>query len=120
MLGSALTSGALTPLARTAIDNEVTQLLGARSAWVAASGDLPGLEGSQAKLFATEAFTRASEQLLDLLGPQGLLEDPAEAPVQGFIEHCWRYAPVTTIAGGTSEIQKNNIAERMLGLPRAR
>jgi alkylation response protein AidB-like acyl-CoA dehydrogenase len=107
-------------LVRTAIDNEVTQLLGARSAWVAASGDLPGLEGSQAKLFATEAFTRASEQLLDLMGPQGLLEDPAEAPVRGFIEHCWRYAPVTTIAGGTSEIQKNNIAERMLGLPRAR
>jgi alkylation response protein AidB-like acyl-CoA dehydrogenase len=107
-------------LVRTAIDNEVTQLLGARSAWVAATGDLPGLEGSQAKLFATEAFTRASEQLLDFLGPQGLLEAPGESPAKGFIEHCWRYAPVTTIAGGTSEIQKNNIAERMLGLPRAR
>jgi len=108
-------------LVRTAIDNEVAQLLGARSAWVASTGDLPGLEGSQAKLFATEAFTRGSERLLDMLGPEGLLQ--ADAPrnaVGGFIEHCWRYAPVTTLAGGTSEIQRNNIAERMLGLPRAR
>jgi alkylation response protein AidB-like acyl-CoA dehydrogenase len=58
---------------------------------------------------------------LDFLGPAGLLSrgEPG-APVEGFLEHCWRFAPVTTIAGGTSEIQRNNIAERMLGLPRAR
>jgi alkylation response protein AidB-like acyl-CoA dehydrogenase len=108
-------------LVRTAIDNEVAQLLGARAAWVAGAGGLPGLEGSQAKLFATEAFTRASERLLDLLGPEGLLQGAESgAPARGFIETCWRYAPITTIAGGTSEIQRNNIAERMLGLPRAR
>ncbi len=108
-------------LARVAIDNEVADLLGARAAWVAASGQLPGLEGSEAKLFATEALNRACDRLLDCLGPAGLLpqSDP-RAPVKGFIEHCWRFAPVTTIAGGTSEIQRNHIAERMLGLPRAR
>ena len=108
-------------LARVAIDNEVADLLGARAAWVAASGELPGLEGSEAKLFATEALNRACDQLLDCLGPEGLLmQGEPRAPVEGFIEHCWRFAPVTTIAGGTSEIQRNNIAERMLGLPRAR
>lgn len=108
-------------LVRTAIDNEVAELLGARAAWVAASGQLPGLEGSEAKLFATEALNRAADQLLDCMGPAGLLQKGEErAPVAGFIEHCWRFAPVTTIAGGTSEIQRNNIAERMLGLPRAR
>ena len=108
-------------LVRVAIDNEVGELLGARAAWVAASGALPGLEGSEAKLFATEALNRAAGQLLDCLGPAGLLEQgEPHAPVQGFVEHCWLFAPVTTIAGGTSEIQRNNIAERMLGLPRAR
>lgn len=108
-------------LARVAIDNEVADLLGARAAWVAASGQLPGLEGSEAKLFATEALNRACDRLLDCLGPAGLLQQSEpRAPVKGFIEHCWRFAPVTTIAGGTSEIQRNNIAERMLGLPRAR
>jgi alkylation response protein AidB-like acyl-CoA dehydrogenase len=108
-------------LVRTAIDNEVAQLLGARSAWVAAQGGLPGLEGSQAKLFATEAFGRASERLIDLLGPAGLLaRGETGAPVDGFVAHCWLYAPVTTLHGGTSEIQRNNIAERLLGLPRAR
>ena len=108
-------------LVRTAIDNEVVELLGARAAWVAASGALPGLEGSEAKLFATEALNRAADRLLDFLGPAGLLSrGKPGAPVEGFLEHCWRFAPVTTIAGGTSEIQRNNIAERMLGLPRAR
>ncbi len=108
-------------LVRTEIDNEVVELLGARAAWVAASGALPGLEGSEAKLFATEALNRATDRLLDSLGPAGLLQQgEPRAPVEGFIEHCWRFAPVTTIAGGTSEIQRNNIAERMLGLPRAR
>ena len=108
-------------MVRVAIDNEVADLLGARAAWVAASGELPGLEGSEAKLFATEALNRAADQLLDCFGPEGLLQQgEPRAPVEGFIEHCWRFVPVTTIAGGTSEIQRNNIAERMLGLPRAR
>ncbi len=108
-------------LVRTAIDNEVADLLGARAAWVAATGALPGLEGSEAKMFATEAFTRATSDLLDLLGPEGVLKQgEPRAPVDGFLEYCHRYAPVTTIYGGTSEIQRNNVAERMLGLPRAR
>jgi len=108
-------------LVRTAIDNEVADLLGARAAWVTASGALPGLEGSEAKMFATEAFTKATSWFVDLLGPEGVLQHGAAgAPAAGFLEHAWRYATVTTIFGGTAEIQRNNIAERMLGLPRAR
>jgi alkylation response protein AidB-like acyl-CoA dehydrogenase len=108
-------------LVRTAIDNEVADLLGARAAWVAATGALPGLEGSEAKMFATEAFTKATSWFVDLLGPEGVLQHGAPgAPADGFFDHAWRYATVTTIFGGTAEIQRNNIAERMLGLPRAR
>jgi 3-oxocholest-4-en-26-oyl-CoA dehydrogenase alpha subunit len=106
-------------LVRVAIDNEVAELLARRAAWVAASGALPGQEGAECKLFATEALARASESLLDVLGPDGLRQD-ADAPAGGRIEHAFRLAPVTTVWGGTSEIQKNLIAERGLGLPRRR
>ena len=108
-------------LVRTAIDTEVAQLLGLRAVWKATTGAKPGLEGSCAKLFATEAYTRATSYLLDVLGPEGALQyDVPDAPVEGFLDYCFRNATVSTVAGGTSEIQKNNIAERMLGLPRAR
>jgi alkylation response protein AidB-like acyl-CoA dehydrogenase len=106
-------------LALVAIDNEVTELLAQRAAWVAVSGALPGQEGSECKLFATEAFTRAAESLFDVLGTDGLRQG-GDAPAGGRLEHGLRLAPVTTIWGGTSEIQKNLIAERGLGLPRSR
>lgn len=99
-------------LARVAVDNEVGRLLAYRMAWVAASGELPIVEGSMAKLFASEGFQRASAELLDLLGPHGALS--------GWAEHAFRHAMVTTIYAGSSEIQRSIIAERGLGLPRSR
>ena len=42
------------------------------------------------------------------------------AAADGWVEYHARHAPVTTIYGGTSEINRNNIAERHLGLPKAR
>jgi alkylation response protein AidB-like acyl-CoA dehydrogenase len=99
-------------LARVAIDKEVADLLGARAAWAATSG-IPKQEGAEAKLFGTEAYWRASAALLDALGPEGLRAG-------GTLEHAYRNAPILTTAGGTSEIQKNLIAERTLGLPRSR
>jgi len=107
-------------LARVATDKEIADLLGARAAWAAAAG-IPRQEGAEAKLFGTEAYGRAASRLLDVLGPLGLLTADAEnAPAGGVIEHAYRYAPILTVAGGTSEIQKNLIAERTLGLPRSR
>ena len=106
-------------LVRLAIDVEVTDLLAGRAAWVASSGRLPGTEGAACKVFATESFTRAASWFLDAAGPEGLVRRDGTA-VDGFFEFCYRYAPVTTIHGGTSEIQRNLVAQRGLGLPRAR
>ena len=108
-------------VARAAIDNQVASLLTMRSAWIAASGGLPGLEGSMAKVFATDAYQRMARAFQESAGANGLLQfhEPGAA-ADGFVDYDARHAPVTTIYGGTSEINRNNIAERHLGLPKAR
>ncbi len=100
---------------------EVGRLLLFRSAWLSSRGEMPQVEGSMAKLHITEAFVRASSDLLDLLGTAGLARrgEPG-APLDGLVEHAFRHAVVTTIYGGSSEVQREIIAGRGLGLPRAR
>lgn len=99
-------------LGAAAVRDEVGRLLLYRTAWLAAEGALPMVEGSMAKLFITEWFTAMASDLLDLLGPDGVLA--------GRFEHAYRHSTVTTIYGGSSEVQRGIIAERGLGLPRTR
>jgi alkylation response protein AidB-like acyl-CoA dehydrogenase len=108
-------------LARVAIGNEISNLLGWRAAWMASEGELPGVEGTMAKLFTTEHYQRSADDLLDCLGAEGLRRHGEDgAPADGWIEALFRHCQVTTIYGGTSEICRGIIAERGLGLPRAR
>ena len=108
-------------VARTAIVNQVSQLLTLRAAWIAAEGGLPGLEGSMAKVFASEEYQRIVGWFQQMAGAEGLLGFHVDgAAADGWIDYDARHAPVTTIYGGTSEINRNNIAERHLGLPRNR
>ncbi|HEU5151034.1 MAG TPA: acyl-CoA dehydrogenase family protein [Iamia sp.] len=74
-----------------------------------ASGGGPGA-GSAAKLLRTELELDAAGLAVDLAGPTGML---AGGPTDGFL-----YSPGMKIAGGSSEIQRNIIGERVLGLPR--
>ena len=92
-----------------------------RSAWIQSTGGLPGVEGSMAKLFASEALTRQGGDFMDMLGPDGARSqgDPT-AVAGGTAEWALRFALGATTYGGTSEIQRNIIAQRGLGLPRAR
>ena len=110
-----------TRLGRAAAENEVISLLCRRSAWIHASGGVPAVEGSMSKLFASEALTRQSADFVDLLGPDGIRSqgDPT-APAAGAADYDIRFALGTTTYGGTSEIQRNIIAQRGLGLPRVR
>jgi alkylation response protein AidB-like acyl-CoA dehydrogenase len=112
-------------LARIAIGNEVSNLLGWRAAWMAAEGTLPGVEGTMAKLFTTEHYQWAGNELIDALGPEGLRRHGGAVGVgannaDGWIEAIYRHCQVTTIYGGTSEVLRGIIAERGLKLPRNR
>jgi alkylation response protein AidB-like acyl-CoA dehydrogenase len=110
-----------TRLARIAIDNEINEMLSLRAMNIASRGGLPTVEGSVAKLFASESYNRAADACGAFTGPLSLLDaDEPDSPADGWVDRAVRDAPVTTIYGGTSEIQKNLIAERHLGLPRAR
>ncbi len=107
-------------LGRAAAENEVSTLLARRCAWVQYTGGLPGVEGSMAKLFSSEALTRQSAEFVDMLGPDGLRSDGEVTAVEGGIaEYLYRFALGTTTYGGTSEVQRNIIAQRGLGLPRS-
>lgn len=115
-------------LVRALADLEVARALAREMTAVTASGTPGFVEGSMAKLFASEALVRAAADLLDASAPEGLLaHDPVAGGLvadglvpDGWIEHAHRHAQVTTIYAGTSEIQRSIIAERGLGLPRSR
>jgi alkylation response protein AidB-like acyl-CoA dehydrogenase len=80
---------------------------------------IPGPEGSIAKLHWSESNQRLSKLALEILGPHSQL-DGDEGMWQGY----WQYQQLrsrgNTIEAGTSEILRNIIAERVLGLPRGR
>jgi 3-oxocholest-4-en-26-oyl-CoA dehydrogenase alpha subunit len=108
-------------LARWSTELEVGRLLLFRAAWLSSRGEMPQVEGSMAKLHITEAFVRAASDLVDLLGPWGLMALGEDGAVlDGLVEHAFRHAVVTTIYGGSSEVQREIIAGRGLGLPRSR
>jgi 3-oxocholest-4-en-26-oyl-CoA dehydrogenase alpha subunit len=108
-------------IGRIAVDEEVTRLLGLRLDWLARKGKLPQVEGAMRKLFWTETSQRHYSDALDILGAEGVLApDAATAPGDGAFEHGFREAVVTTIYGGASEVLRDIIAERRLGLPRNR
>jgi alkylation response protein AidB-like acyl-CoA dehydrogenase len=111
----------LARLGRAAAENEVSTLLAHRSAWVQVSEGIAGVEGSMGKLFASEALTRQGADFMDMLGVDGLRSRGDDTAVEGgAAEYAFRFALGATTYGGTSEVQRNIIAQRGLGLPRSR
>lgn len=79
-------------------------------------GSVPGLEGPISKLTVSD-ITRMQRDLgLEVLGARGMLVGPDSA-AERFLDFALSQ-PATSIAGGTDEIQKNHLAEKVLGLPR--
>jgi alkylation response protein AidB-like acyl-CoA dehydrogenase len=99
-------------IARRHIDVEVMRLLNCRTLTRLAQGLEPGPESSLVKLFWATLTQRIQELALAIEGPEAARADAPFA--QAFL-----WSRVSSIAGGTSEVQANIIAQRLLGLPRA-
>jgi 3-oxocholest-4-en-26-oyl-CoA dehydrogenase alpha subunit len=99
---------------------EVARVLGLR--FLAKSlkgGAAPTAEASEYKLFATEFSKELANASMDLAGPGTQLRiGTDDAPMRGRAESTYRYTVLDTIGGGTSEVQKNIISRRKLGLPK--
>ena len=107
-------------LARAVTELEVARMLQRRVISAALRDRVPTLEASEYKLYMNECGKRVANAALDLMGPEGALRPGQDgAPLGGRFERSYRYTVVDTIGGGTSEIQKNIIAGRGLGLPRS-
>jgi len=112
-------------LAQLWIENEVLRYTNLRAAEAARKGN-PGPEGSIAKLALANLNKATYDFCIDLLGPAGLVDydftfkRPAEAGLEaplGSARKMFLRARANSIEGGTSEIMRNILGERMLGLP---
>jgi alkylation response protein AidB-like acyl-CoA dehydrogenase len=81
-----------------------------------ARSEQPGPEGSMLKLQYSDLAKRVYRLGMEIIGPRSLALCPDEADAEWIDRHLRSYS--SSIAGGTSEIQRNIIAERLLGLPR--
>jgi alkylation response protein AidB-like acyl-CoA dehydrogenase len=107
-------------LAERAIEIETGRLLAYRVAWLQSQGRVPNYEASIVKVFGSEMMQRLALTGITMLGLLGqLAPGSAHAPLDGRLESGYLSAVAQTIAAGTSEIQRNIIATRGLGLPRA-
>jgi alkylation response protein AidB-like acyl-CoA dehydrogenase len=106
-------------LASHASELLILRMTGCRNASALARRGRPGPEGSILKIFWSELAQRIHDTALEILGPVGLVPagDPA-AVDDGSWQHELLWARAGTIYAGTSEIQRNIVAQRALGLPR--
>jgi alkylation response protein AidB-like acyl-CoA dehydrogenase len=105
-------------LARLYIEEKVLELIRLRTVSARIRGEPPGAEASIRKVMADEHGQRIMQVARDLCGPAGMISTsgplgaPADMWYYGFL-----FSPALTIGGGTGEVQRNIIGERVLGLP---
>ena len=108
-------------VAQAQIEAHVFRLIGLRSLTSAQHGNAPGAEASMTKLFWSEMDKRLQETAVGVQGPYGALAPDSPFAIEdGRWQYGWMWAQAETIYAGSSEIQRNIIAERVLGLPRGR
>ncbi len=106
--------GAAVAVGEHLAEGQTLRLLNLRAAERAVAGGEPGPEGNVTKLISAEHMQRSADLALKIVGPGvAVLED-----IGAVISQVLIFSRAMTIAGGTSEITRNQIGERILGLPR--
>ena len=106
-------------LAEHAIEMQTARWLSYLVSWMASEGKAAGHHASVNKVFSTEAFRRLAVTAMQIAGLYGQMEEKSRhAPLIGRINRIYYFSVGMQLAGGTSEIQRNVIANRGLGLPR--
>ena len=106
-------------IADMTIQLHVSRLLAYRTGWMQASGQIPSAESSIGRLFGAELTQRLVQLGMEIMGHWG--EPTHESGInalRGKVQKLYRGQRAITIGAGTSEIQRNTIAMRGLGLPR--
>ena len=106
---------------RKEIEAHVFRATGLRNLTRAQQGQVPGPEASLVKLFWSEMDKKLQETAIAVQGMYGALDPESPWSVEeGRWQYGWMWSQAETIYAGSSEIQRNIIAERVLGLPRGR
>ena len=106
-------------LAQRFVETEVSRWLSYKVAWMQSRDMVPNAEASMSKMYGTELTQRVARTGMEILGMSGQLSQGSKwAPLRGYIQRSYLTSTSSTIAAGTSEIQRNIIAQRGLGLPR--
>ena len=106
-------------IAQLWIDTECLKLTGARAITRLLRGEVPGPEASTGKMVWVETHQRLQELAMEIEGPYAQLVRGSDWAVEGGLwQHSFLRSRANSIEGGTTEIQKNIIAERLLGLPK--
>jgi alkylation response protein AidB-like acyl-CoA dehydrogenase len=103
-------------LAEAIVERQGLRSIHRRALTAIAEGKEPGPEGSIRKLRLGRRRQMMGELAMDMLGAEGLILDPAGTNTLDHVSS-WLDVPGARIAGGTDEILRNTIAEKVLGLP---
>ncbi len=105
-------------LAQRAVELEVMRTLSYRVLWLLGQGQVPNYQAAAIKLFGSELAQRVVQTASTILGLYGQLGPGSpQTPLEGTIARFGLRSVSDTIRGGTSEIQRNIIAQRGLGMP---
>ena len=106
-------------LAQLWIETEVFKYTGARALTRLLKGEMPGPEASTGKIWWCETHQRLQEVAMEIQGPYAQLAKGSDRAVeQGIWQYTFLRSRANSIEGGTTEIQRNIIGERVLGLPK--
>jgi len=106
-------------IAQLWIDTEALKYTGARAITKLLKGELPGPEASTGKMGWVETHQKLQELAMEIEGAYSQLMKGSERAIDGGVwQHGFLRSRANSIEGGTTEVQKNIIGERVLGLPK--